>query len=104
MVFYSFVIDHEMPLGYERPLCADTVEKSFRGGERKFLEPLVGVVPNDVTDHVASQKSDHGPSYRRYGGSPRRVVRKSAFARFLPSFDFRLLQQYPPMRVGHEYR
>ena len=27
------------------------------------------------------------------------VVQKSAFARFLASFDFRLIQQYPPFAV-----
>ena len=27
IVFYSFVIDHEIPFAYVRPLCADIVEK-----------------------------------------------------------------------------
>ena len=34
------------------------LKKSFGGGERKFLEPLMRFVRSDVRDHVASPKID----------------------------------------------
>jgi hypothetical protein len=37
------------------------LQKSFRGGERKFLEPLMRLARGDVRDHIASSKIDHGP-------------------------------------------
>jgi hypothetical protein len=48
-------------------------------------------VRGDVRDHIVSPKIDHGPSWRRYRALQ---GRKSTFARFLVSSDFRLLQQY----------
>jgi hypothetical protein len=33
------------------------LKKSFGGGERNFLEPLMRFVRNDVKDHVVSQKT-----------------------------------------------
>jgi hypothetical protein len=36
------------------------LKKSFRGGERKFLEQLMRVTRGDVRDHIASSKIDHG--------------------------------------------
>jgi hypothetical protein len=37
------------------------LQKSFWGGERKFLEPLMRFVRDDVRDHIVSSKIDHGP-------------------------------------------
>jgi hypothetical protein len=37
------------------------LQKSFRGGERKFLEPLMHFTRGDAKDHIASSKIDHGP-------------------------------------------
>jgi hypothetical protein len=37
------------------------LQKSFRGGERKILEPLMRFTRGDVGDHIASSKIDHGP-------------------------------------------
>jgi hypothetical protein len=36
------------------------LQKSFWGGERKFLEPLMRFARGDVRDHLASSKIDHG--------------------------------------------
>src|ERR1700687_1222176 len=52
------------------------LKKSFGGGERNFLELLMRFVRNEVRDHVASQKNDHGSSYWRYGASQRRSCPK----------------------------
>ena len=38
------------------------LQKSFWGGERKFLEPLMRCAPGDVRDHIVSSKIEHGPS------------------------------------------
>jgi hypothetical protein len=38
------------------------LQKSFWGGERKFLEPLMHFTSGDVRDHIVSSKIDHGPS------------------------------------------
>jgi hypothetical protein len=37
------------------------LQKSFRGADRKFLEPLVRFMRGDVRDHIGSSKIDHGP-------------------------------------------
>jgi hypothetical protein len=37
------------------------LQKSFRGSERKFLEPLMRFTRGDARDHIASSKIDHGP-------------------------------------------
>jgi hypothetical protein len=37
------------------------LQKSFWGGERKFLEPLMRFTRGDVRGHIASSKIDHGP-------------------------------------------
>jgi hypothetical protein len=69
-------------------------QKSFCGGERKFLEPLMSFMRDDVRDHIVHPKSitdlRSGVEKRRSG----REVSKSTFARFLGLFNFRLLQQY----------
>jgi hypothetical protein len=38
------------------------LQKSFCGGEQKFLELLVRFTRGDVRDHIASSKIDHGSS------------------------------------------
>jgi hypothetical protein len=38
------------------------LQKSFRGEEQKFLEPLMRFTRGDVRDHIVSSKIDHGPS------------------------------------------
>ncbi|SDJ53242.1 hypothetical protein SAMN05444171_1483 [Bradyrhizobium lablabi] len=45
------------------------LKKSFGGGGRNFLEPLMRFVRDDVRGLVASLKNDRGLSYRRYGAS-----------------------------------
>src|SRR6266404_9439012 len=53
----------------------------------------------DMRDHIVSYQNDHRPSYWR-----RRALRQQArleidFSEILRSYDFRLLQQYPPEAV-----
>jgi hypothetical protein len=36
------------------------LQKSFWGGERKFLEPLMRFTSGDVRDHIVSSKIDLG--------------------------------------------
>jgi hypothetical protein len=45
------------------------LKKSFWGGSRNFLEPLMRFVRDDARDLVASQENDHDVSHRRYGAS-----------------------------------
>jgi hypothetical protein len=40
--------------------AAILLQKSFWGGERKFLEPLMRLKRGDVRDHIVSPKIDHG--------------------------------------------
>jgi hypothetical protein len=41
------------------------LQKSFWGGERKFLKPLMRFARGDMRDHIASSKIDHGsPQWR----------------------------------------
>jgi hypothetical protein len=41
------------------------LQKSFWGGERKFLKPLMRFARGDMGDHIASSKIDHGsPQWR----------------------------------------
>jgi hypothetical protein len=37
------------------------LQKSFWGGERKFLEPLIRFARGDVRDHIGRSKIDNGP-------------------------------------------
>jgi hypothetical protein len=79
------------------------LQKSFWGVEQKFLEPLMRFARGDVRDHIDWSKIDLGISIGpksisdlRNGADNRRScgqVLRSAFARFLWLFDFRLLQQ-----------
>jgi hypothetical protein len=41
------------------------LQKSFWGGEQKFLAPLMRLTRDDVRDRVVSSKIDPGPSYWR---------------------------------------
>jgi hypothetical protein len=42
--------------------CAPILlRKSFWGGERKFLEPLMRFMRGNVRDHIVSSKIDHEP-------------------------------------------
>ena len=45
------------------------LKKSFGGGERNFLEPLMRFVRSYLGDHVASQKNDQKPLHRCYSAS-----------------------------------
>jgi hypothetical protein len=47
------------------------LKKSFLGDERNFLEALMRFACGDVRDHIVSRKTDHGPSYQRYGALQR---------------------------------
>jgi hypothetical protein len=53
----------------------------------------VRFVRSDVRDHIASQKNDHGPSYRHYNASQRRSIPKITICeifgvvRFFDFFD-----------------
>src|SRR3974390_3336491 len=47
-------------------------KKSFEGYERNFQRPPMSLMRGDVRDHIAPQKNDHGPSYRRHRVSQRR--------------------------------
>jgi hypothetical protein len=37
------------------------LKKSFWGGERKFLGPLMRLTRGDVKEDIVSSKIDHGP-------------------------------------------
>ena len=37
------------------------LQKSFRGSERQFLEPLMRFARGEVRDHFVSSEIDHGP-------------------------------------------
>jgi hypothetical protein len=41
--------------------CQILLQKSFWGGERKFLEPLMRFARADVRDYIVSSDIDHGP-------------------------------------------
>src|SRR6476660_5133529 len=71
------------------------LQKSFWGGERKFLEPLMRFTHGDVRETISFNLKSitdlrTGVEKRRSG----REVQRSTFARFSGSLDFRLLQQY----------
>ena len=76
------------------------LQKSFWGGERKFLEPLMRFARGDVRDHIVSSKSITDLRSRVEKRRSSGEIQRSTFARFLGLFDFRLLQQYPP-NSGH---
>jgi hypothetical protein len=45
------------------------LKKSFGDEEQNFIGLLMRFMRDDVRDHVASKKNDHGASYRRYEAS-----------------------------------
>src|SRR6201987_4006634 len=47
-------------------------KKSFGGIYEDFLKLPMRSIRGDVRDHIASQKNDHGRSYRHYKASQRR--------------------------------
>jgi len=47
-------------------------KKSFAGIYENFLKLLMRSMRGDARDHIASQKNDHGLSYRHYKASQRR--------------------------------
>ena len=49
------------PCGGMSALPRILLQKSFWGGERKFLEPLMRFTRGEVRDHIVSSKIDHGP-------------------------------------------
>jgi hypothetical protein len=52
------------------------LKKSFGSSEQKVLGLLMHFVRSDVRVHIALQKTDHRPSYRRYGTSQQRYCPK----------------------------
>jgi hypothetical protein len=79
----------------ERRLLADTVEKVFWGWGTKFSKAADAFRARrreGTTSHLRKTITDLriGATVHPNGG----VVQKSAFARILASFDFRLFQQY----------
>ena len=73
------------------------LQKSFWGGDRKFLKPLMRFTRGEVRDHIGLFKIDHASFVTALKKSRSdREARRSTFARFLGLFDFRLLQQYLP--------
>jgi hypothetical protein len=51
-------VQRTSPLFRNAPIL---LQKSFWGGERKFLEPLMRLARGDARDHIVSSKIDHGP-------------------------------------------
>jgi hypothetical protein len=49
------------PCGEKSALPPILLQKSFRGSERKFLEPLMRFTRGDARDHIDWFKIDHGP-------------------------------------------
>src|SRR5215471_8846039 len=62
-------VSSELPMTALGRCCRKSL---FGGNNRNFLELLMRFVRSDVRDHIASQKNDHGPSYRHYRASQRR--------------------------------
>src|ERR1700746_247515 len=91
-------------------------KKSFGGIYENFLKLLMRSMRGDVRDHIASQKNDHGLSYRHYKASQRRnspkitlcqifgVVRFSTFRQHLPNSEVATLIQVPCRRAAEKIR
>jgi hypothetical protein len=97
--------------GPSLPFLTDTVEKVFWGWRTKFsraADAFCAQRCEGPTSHLRKTTTDFriGATAHLNGG----VVQKSAFARFLASFDFRLFQQYRPNAEmvsdtqGHDFR
>jgi hypothetical protein len=80
------------------PFLTDAVEKSFSGGVRKFQRPLMRFARGDLRTHIDSYENDHRPSYWLQSTLPLQQCRKTTFARFSMSFDFRLFDSIDPSR------
>ncbi len=77
------VVSHAVPLrSCEGRLWRILLKKSFGGGARNFLEPLMRFERDDVRDLVESQKNGHGLSYRCYGASRRWSCLKISICEF----------------------
>jgi hypothetical protein len=72
------------------------LKKSFGGGGRNFLEPLTRFARDDVRDLFASQKTDYGPLYQRYGASQRWDCPKISICEVLGVLRFSTFQQHLP--------
>jgi hypothetical protein len=65
-------LSRRTPAHHRLPQWVDAVEKVFWGIYENFLKLLMRSMRGDVRDHIASQKNDHGLSYRHYKASQRR--------------------------------
>ena len=75
--------------------------KSLLGGNKQdFLKLLMGFVRSDVRDHIASQKNDHGPSYRHYRASQRRGSPKFTICEIFGVVRFSTFSTASVNRVG----
>jgi hypothetical protein len=83
--------------GVARQKMTDTLEKVFWGGEQNFLGLLMRFKRGDVRDHVASQQTDHGASYRRCEAWQSWSRSKIEFCEIFDVVRFRLFQQYRPI-------
>jgi hypothetical protein len=77
------------------------LKKSFGGGERNFLEPLMRFVRNDVRDRFVSQKNDHGLSPWRYAASQRRTCPKINICEIFGVFRFSTFSTVSANRRHH---
>jgi hypothetical protein len=54
-------IDGHQPTGRLVCFVQILLQKSFWDGARKFLDPLMRFMRDDVRDHIIPSKNDHGP-------------------------------------------
>jgi hypothetical protein len=74
------------------------LQKSFWGGERKFLEPLMRFTRGEVREPYRFIQNRSRTSVTALeGDAAGEKSKRSALARFFRLFDFRLLQQYLPI-------
>jgi hypothetical protein len=84
------------PCGGMSALLRDTVAKGLLGGDRNFSGPLMRFARGEMRDHIVCTKTTRELRIGVTEYCSGHVGQKSTFARLLTSFDFRLLQQYPP--------
>jgi hypothetical protein len=72
------------------------LQKAFWGGDRNFSGPLMRFARGDMRDTSFRTKTTRELRIGVTEYCSGHVGQKSTFARFLTSFDFRLLQQYAP--------
>src|SRR5882757_487842 len=80
--------------------CRFCCKSLFEVVNERFSEPLMRLKNGDVRDQIVSSKIDQGAPSGVAKQRSSREVKKSTFARFLGSFDFRLLQQYGTLRTS----